>query len=209
LSNILLRLGIKPTVLNYFLPYLENLTENFAVFPYQHGNNGRPLEVFEKRAHIIPGGQVSWRAHPSFSPAVRHHFLFYSALESLCFFTLHPRWLHCPASIAISAVGLSPEPRYVSRLVTAFPNAQLHFAFGNDLPGTIMDCQIPLWLNQRYWHYDYRQDRVYVNNGLQIFSIMAENFSCASLLGHATGRRFKKERPRGGHASFFEQLKYP
>lgn len=209
MSNILLRLGIRPVVLHYFSPYLETLTEDTATFPYQYNGRIADIEIFQHRKHTIPEGQMAWTVHPPFAPAVNQHFLFYSALESLCFFSLHPRWLHCPASIAVSAIGLSPKLYNFTRLLTTFPNAQLHLAFGNDLPGRLMDCQIPLSLKGRYWHFACHHDLIHINDGWQTCSIAPENFSSTSLLKPGYARRFKKEKPRGGFNSFYEQLQYP
>ena len=208
MSNILLNLGISPIVLNHFLPHLEILTENSAVFPYYSSDGVQDHEIFQEGRYAIPSCQAAWTAYPRFSPAVRQHFLFYSALESLCYFSLHTEWMNCPDSIAVSAVGLSPKPSQIARLWATFPNAELHFAFGNDLTGQIMDCQVPLWLNRKYWQFSYHQGVLYINNGQRTFSIAAEKFSCKNLLGTGSTRRFKKEKPRGRFTSFYEQLRY-
>lgn len=208
MSNILLDLGIKPIVLTYFLPYIEILTENSAVFPYYSGDSVEDREIFQEGRYAIPSGQATWTVGPRSPLAVRKHFLFYSALESLCYFSLYTEWMSCPASIAVSAVGLSAKSCQIARLRASFPNAKLHFAFGNDLAAQIMDCQIPLWLNRKYWQFSYDQGLLYIKDGQRTFSIAAEKFSSKNLLGTGTTRRFKKEKPRGGFASFYEQLRY-
>ncbi|WCT13744.1 hypothetical protein [Mucilaginibacter jinjuensis] len=208
MSNILLNLGIRPIVLNYFLPYLGILTENSAVFPYYTGDDVQDHEIFQKGKYSIPNCQAIWTAYPISSPAVRQHFLFYSALESLCYFSLHTEWMSCSDSIGVSAVGLSPEPSQIVRLCATFPNAKLHLGFGNDLTGQVMDCQVPLWLKRKYWQFSYHKGLLYINSGQRTFSIAAEKFSCKTLLGTGSTRHFKKEKPRGGFTSFYEQLRY-
>src|SRR5690606_30096333 len=143
-----------PKMLDFFAPWLEKTAQGSWAFVLQSGIAGLLQPVM-----------------------VRHHLLFYSALDALCFCHFHPTWLQRPGSCAFSAIGYRPTFDQLQQLKHQLPNAKTIGVFDDDLCGKVLDCKIALWLMERDAHIDYAEGMVNVHYRDKVFCIPEPEFS--------------------------------
>lgn len=121
--------NISPLVLDYFVPWMEKAPNGELTF--------KSSEI-DKSMLISQAGV--------YDPVmVRNHYLFYSAIEVLCFCNLNIGCLKMPGSSAFTLLGLLPVAVQIRRLQTYLPNAKVFTVLDNDLLGRTLDCKIALW----------------------------------------------------------------
>lgn len=139
---------------------------------------------------------------------VRRHFLFYSAIDALCFCNLHADWLRVPGSCAFSTLGLLPNVDQLKALLQRFPNAIMAGVFDNDLFGRVLDCRIALWLMGKDAPFHYADGMVSCVYRGRPFHIPESEFSLhrfRQVSGlRSTYRTFK---PKSGFTSFREMYR--
>jgi hypothetical protein len=209
MNNILSQIGIHHPIQDFFMPWIQVLNERRVLFSFIGADSTQTSEIFECVYHSIPINAGLSLIHPFGDHSVRHHFLFHSALEAVCFFNLHTSWINAPRNLAVSILGLLPQCSQIAQLKAAYPNAKLHMIFGNDIPGRVMDCKILLWTNHLNGSFFHQAEQVHFNNGRQIIAVQEHQFSMANFQAlsglRSTSRTHK---PRNGFISFYEQLRY-
>lgn len=74
----------------------------------------------------------------------RQHFLFYTAMDALCFCHFYRQLLKNPGSNVFSAIGFNPCTEKLRQLKLQFPNARTIGVFDNTVLGRVLDCKVVL-----------------------------------------------------------------
>lgn len=146
--------GIDPKVLDFFAPWLEKTTHGSWAF--------------------VPKQGIIGLLHPVM---VRHHLLFYSALDVLSFCHFQPIWLKRPGSCAFSTLGYRPTSGLLQKLKNQLPNARTIGVFDDDLSGKVLDCRAALWIAGRDADFHYTKDTVNIDYRAKKFCIPEPEFS--------------------------------
>ncbi|WP_262245796.1 hypothetical protein [Parapedobacter soli] len=128
----------------------------------------------------------------------RQHFLFHTAMDTLCFCQLHPKLLERPGSNVFTAIGLWPTASRMLELKTLFPNARTVGVFDDDLCGRVLDCKVALWQMRRdasFFLHNHKVTIIYRNS---IFNVPVPNFSLHRFR-KVTGMRstYRTVKPKG------------
>lgn len=136
---------------------------------------------------------------------VRSHYLFYSAIEALCFCNLNNGCLERPGSSAFTLLGLLPVAVQIRKLQAQLPNAKVFTVLDNDLLGRTLDCKIALWSKNKDAGFYLHKDRVMCNYQTRTYRFLENEFSLhrfEKLSGLRSGIRTYK--PKAGFVSFSE-----
>lgn len=175
--------------MDFFMPWLETSPDGALHFVPDAGH----------------GEAVTRSAGVADPVMVRRHFLFYSAIDALCFCNLHPGWLQGPGSCAFSTLGLLPTASQLKALQQRFPNATMAGVFGNDLFGRVLDCRIALWLMGKDARFHYADGIVCCDYRGRPFRIPEPEFSLHRFR-QLSGLRsaYRTFKPKSGFTSFRE-----
>lgn len=113
--------------------------------------DSRVRDYFAPWMDITPAGTPILKAMDSAAELhmARQHFLFYTAIDALCFCHLHPQLLGRPGSNVFTVIGLLPTAPQLLALRYRYPNARTVGVLNDDLCGRVLDCKVALWLMRR------------------------------------------------------------
>jgi len=143
---------ICPDVMDYFRPWFVTLTPD-------------SVACFSGTAGV---------AEPHMA---RQHFMFHSAIDTLCFCHLYPHLLQKPGSNVFTALGSIPTAGQLQELKRLFPNARTVGVFDDDLCGKVLDCKVSLWQMNRDALFTLIDGKVSFNYKGNTFEIPKEKFS--------------------------------
>lgn len=208
MNVVLTAAGIKPEVQQFFLPWQEVQSEDMLIAKFMAGKTHEKEERISPSGSLVPSTVGIWSAGAHHPAIARHHFLFYSVLEAMCFCNIHHDWLKRPGSVVFSALGLLPLSNQIISLTSRFSNAKLHTVFGNDLPARILDCKIGLWSKGKDAIFELEDDVVIIHYREKIFHIPEPLFSLNRFeLKSGLRAQVRTHKPPVGYASFKALLK--
>lgn len=133
-------------VVEYFDNYDAKFTRSEISFDYIRDGKIIAKEHFDNNSHRIPSTIGLWIRHTCHPSAIRTCFVFLSAIEALCLTQVTQFINKDTGTTAIVSIGIKPSREQVTQLKIIFPNAKFHFAFGNDIMSSVLDCAAALWL---------------------------------------------------------------
>lgn len=184
---------INPLVLDFFVPWTDKSANGELSF--------KSSEINKSVGFCLAG---------VYDPVmVRHHYLFYSAIEALCFCNLYTGCLERPGSSAFTVLGLLPVAVQIRQLQLYFPNAKVFTVLDNDLLGCALDCKIALWSKNKDAAFYLHKGSMICNYQDSIYRFPEHEFSLhrfQQLSGLRSGIRTFK--PKAGFISFAEQHRH-
>lgn len=171
---------IDPRVLLYFSPWISVIND-IPIMP-------------EKTAGLLEVGMV------------RQHFLFYTAIDILCFCHFHQHLLKNNGSNIFSAIGINPCSISICHYAKQFIKVKIITVFDSDLLGKVLDCKVALALLGKETHFKLHQDKLLFTYKGNEFAVDESQFSLNYfflLTGIRTNHRTIK--PKGA-VSFYQLL---
>lgn len=143
--NVLLsKLSISKVVQEFFKESF--LVDRYGNLAFRYGGD---FEYYTFQGHQVPVSQDLWIAGNQNHHLIRRVFICNSAMEAICFFSIHFSAYNHAGNLLFVATGLTPNDQQLQFIRDKFGPKKIALVMGNDLLGRVSDIKIAAGIKQR------------------------------------------------------------
>ena len=201
MNAYLTRLGIRPEIQEWLLPYYHTDVTGNLCFSY-----GDDYEVYGLAFHRVPLTTGCWLTGSDHLPLMRQVFICSSAMEAISWLNCHFTCFGMIENLLFLAIGSKLAESQFNRIRHALPGRKYRLLFGNDLLGRICDLKAATLLIGNPAEIALEGDELQINFRDKCFRIPCKGFSL-NAFERISGFRFNVSTHKPGqHSSWFSQL---
>lgn len=198
----LIRLGIRPEVQDYFVPFYMSGPKGDLCFWY-----GREQEHFGLGFHRVPVSADFWLAGNLNLSQVRQVIISGSALDGVSWLNKKAAYLPHFENLLFLSTGAGVGDEHIRWIKNHLRNKECLLINSRDLPGAMADLKLAAAIRGLPLEIWFAGGRIAVSFRMRTFSFSPENFSL-NAFEKASSFRFciRTEKPKA-HLTFFDELK--